>query len=127
MREIYLSYLGKFLNKSKRDRIIYELKSKTKQQSAFLKIADFENAFDKNCVIMDLSHFEDDKAIKNIEKYVDKTDCYDLLQDEITSIEKAYQRAVNSYMPNVLIVSEKSVIYIGECEIGASEKYILKK
>jgi len=127
MREKYLAYLSGFLNKLKTDRIICELNSKSKRQSAFSKIADFKNTFDKSCVFTELSHLEYDKAIKLIEKCAGKIECYDLAYDEIVPIETAYQRAVDSYMPNVLIVSENTIIYIGECEFGASEKYILKK
>ena len=52
----------------------------------FSKIADFDNVFDKNCVLVNLSHFGDDKAINTIEKCVDKTECYDLAHDEIIPI-----------------------------------------
>ena len=50
-----------------------------------------------------------------------------MVYGEIVSVKDAYARAVHSYMLNILIVDENTVIYIGECSYGASEKYILKK
>ena len=98
MKTKYYSYLANFLNEAKRERILFELQSKKKRENAFSKI----------------------------KQIVGNSSCYDLLYDEIIQLKDAYIRAINSYMADVLIVDENTIIYIGECELGASPKYILK-
>lgn len=81
----------------------------------------------KTKVFCDLSHVENEVAFSKIKQIVGNSSCYDLLYDEIISLKDAYIRAVKSYMVDVLIVDEHTLVYIGECELGASPKIILKK
>ena len=78
-------------------------------------------------IIVDLTRFQDDIAIKRIEEVVSGKECFDVANRERNLLKSAYLKAVNSYMCNVLVVDEHTIIYIGESEIGASEKYILRK
>ena len=127
MEKKYLSILTAFINKTKRERILFELQSEKKREMAFSKLSNFSECFNEKDVSVDLSHLEEEKAIKIIERTIGAKDCFDLVYNEICPITKAYQRAVASYMFNALIVDEYTVIYIGECEYGASKKYILRK
>ena len=126
MEEKYFKYLSNFIFKKKRERIIFELLSENKRENAFCKMTDFSSCFLKENILFDLSHFEDNEAIAKIEGLVSGKECFDLKYRKIDSIKNAYQRAVDSYMFNLLIVDDKTAIYIGECSYGASDKYILK-
>lgn len=127
MEKEYLEILSAFINKIKRERILFELQSEQKRERAFSKLSNFSECFNEKEISLDLSHLEEEQAIQAIERTIDKKDCFDLVYNEICPITKAYQRAVDSYMFDALIVDEHTVIYIGECEYGASEKYILRK
>jgi hypothetical protein len=65
-------------------------------------------------------------TIENNEVVFDK-ECFDVANRERNLLKSAYLKAVNSYMCNVLVVDEHTIIYIGEVLYGASEKYILRK
>lgn len=127
MEKEYLEILSAFINKIKRERILFELQSEQKRERAFSKLSNFSECFNEKEISLDLSHLEEEQAIKTIEKTIGKKDCFDLVYNEICPITKAYQRAVDSYMFDALIVDEHTVIYIGECVYGASDKYILRK
>jgi hypothetical protein len=127
METKYYKFLSNFIVKSKRERLIYELQSEKKRENAFSKMTNFLDCFNSEDIIVDLTHFQDDIAIKRIEEVVSDKDCFDIANRERNLLKSAYLRAVNSYMCNVLVVDEHTIIYIGECEIGASEKYILRK
>ena len=45
MKTKYYSYLAKFLNEAKRERILFELQSKKKRENAFSKITVFSEYF----------------------------------------------------------------------------------
>lgn len=127
MENKYLMVLSTFIQKEKRERILFELKSTKKRETAFSKLSNFSEFFHEKNISIDLSHLEVESAIKIINNSVSNTNCFDLVYNEICSISKAYERAVSSYMFNALIIDEQTIIYIGEVEFGASEKYILKK
>jgi len=127
MKTKYYSYLANFLNETKRERILFELQSKKKKENAFSKFTVFSECFHEKQIFCDLSRLEDPAALKKINQMFGDTSCYDLLYDEVTTLSNAYIRAVNSYLVNVLIIDENTMIYVGECELGASSKYILKK
>ena len=126
MKTKYYSYLANFLNEAKRERILFELQSKKKRENAFSKITVFSECFNDNHIFCDLSHVENEVAFSKIKQIVGNSSCYDLRYEEINQLKDAYIRAINSYMADVLIVDENTIIYIGECELGASPKYILK-
>ncbi len=119
--------LSTFIQKLKRERILFELKSTKKRETAFSKMSNFSTCFNKKDISIDLSHLEVENAIETIKNVVCTTNCFDLVYNEVCSISKAYQRAVHSLMFNVLIIDEHTAIYIGEWEYGASEKYILTR
>ncbi len=127
MEKKYYSFLSGFLDDAKRERILFELQSKKKRENAFSKITVFSECFDEGQIFCDLSHFTDTDAIEKLNQLFKNISCYDLVYNEIVSLNLAYTRAVNSYMVDVLIVDENTIIYVGECEYGASPKYILKK
>ena len=127
MERKYYSYLSGFLNDIKRERILFELQSKTKKEIAFSKITAFSECFNDNYIFYDLSHLTDISALEKLKQMFGNISCYDLAYDNIAPLSDVYIRAVNSYMVDVLIIDENTVIYIGECEFGASHKYILKK
>ena len=116
-----------FLNDIKKDRILHELSLNKKRENAFSKMTIFSNCFFVENIAHNLTHLEDSDALQIISNNVKEKYCYDLRHDEVLSIKDAYIRAVNSYMVNVLIVNENTIIYVGDCSYGASEKYILKK
>ena len=127
MKDLYLSYLSRFIHKIKRDRILFELNSPTKKENAFSKFSNFSTCFDKNDIIAYLTHLESKDAFHKIKQITDKKSCFDLVYEEICDIETAYERAVCSCMFDALIIDETTIVYIGEQEDGASDKYILKK
>lgn len=127
MENKYLMVLSTFIQKEKRERILFELKSTKKRETAFSKMSNFSECFDKKNISIDLSHLEVESAIKITKNSVRSTNCFDLAYNEVCSISKAYKRAVSSCMFNALIIDEQTIVYIGEVEFGASEKYILKK
>ena len=127
METKYYKFLSNFIVKSKRERLIYELQSEKKRENAFSKMTNFLDCFHSKDIIVDLTHFQDDIAIKRIEEVVSNKECFDIVNGERNLLKSAYLRAVNSYTCNVLVVDEHTIIYIGECEIGASEKYVLRK
>ena len=127
MEKNYLMILSTFINKKKRERILFELQSNKKRETAFSKMSTFSACFDKENISIDLSHLEFENATKIIETSVRATNCFDLLYNEVCPISKAYERAVSSCMFNALIIDEQTIVYIGEVEFGASKKYILKK
>ena len=106
---------------------MFELQSKKKRENAFSKMSVFSECFNDNHIFCDLSYVENEAAFSKIKQIAGNSSCYDLLYDEIISLRDAYIRAVNSYMVDVLILDEHTVVYIGECELGASSKFILKK
>lgn len=126
MEKQYLDYLSGFIHKAKRERLIYELQSK-KRENAFYKMGHFENIFDESNVVEDLSHLDDAQAVERVRKIVGDTTCYNVRTEEMMPVEKAYIQAVNSCLCNILVVDKTVVIYVGECEVGASTKYILKR
>ena len=126
MKENYYSILAKFLNDTKRERILFELQSKKKRENAFSKLTVFSECFENNHIFCDLTRLEETEALQKIKQTVGNISCFDLVYDEFVPLSDAYIRAVNSYMVDVLIVNETTIIYIGECELGASPKYILK-
>ena len=87
----------------------------------------FSDCFNDKHIFCDLSHLTDSDAIERLKQLFGNISCYDLVYDCLASLSDAYIRAVNSYMVDILIIDENSIIYIGECEHGASSKYILKK
>ena len=97
MEKKYLSILSAFINKIKRERILFELQSEKKREMAFSKLSNFSECFNEKEISVDLSHLEEEQAIKTIEKTIGKKDCFDLVYNEICPITKAYQRAVDSY------------------------------
>ena len=127
MENKYLMVLSTFIQKEKRERILFELKSTKKRETAFSKLSNFSEFFNEKNISIDLSHLEVESAIKIINNSVSNTNCFDLAYNEICSISKAYERAVSSYMFNALIIDEQTIVYIGEVEFGSSEKYILKR
>ena len=127
MDQNYYSALAGFLNDTKRERILYELQSKKKKEMALSKMTDFSGCFNVKDIAVDLSRLEVKEAVERIEVSNQSKLCFDLVYAEIVPVKDAYIRAVNSYMVDVLIVDENTIIYIGECSYGASEKYILKK
>lgn len=127
MQNKYLTVLSAFIQKEKRERILWELNSPNKRETAFSKMSNFSECFDKKNISIDLSHLEVESAIKITKNSVRSTNCFDLAYNEVCSISKAYKRAVSSCMFNALIIDEQTIVYIGEVEFGASEKYILKK
>ena len=127
MENKYLMVLSTFIQKEKRERILFELKSTKKRETAFSKLSNFSEFFHEKNISIDLSHLEVESAIKIINNSVSNTNCFDLVYNEICSISKAYERAVSSYMFNALIIDEQTIVYIGEVEFGSSEKYILKR
>ena len=127
MENNYLMVLSTFIQKEKRERILFELKSTKKRETAFSKLSNFSEFFNEKNISIDLSHLEVESAIKIINNSVSNTNCFDLAYNEICSISKAYERAVSSYMFNALIIDEQTIVYIGEVEFGSSEKYILKR
>ena len=127
METKYYKFLSNFIVKSKRERLIYELQSEKKRENAFSKMNNFLDCFHSKDIIVDLTRFQDDIAIKRIEEVVSDKECFDVANRERNLLKSAYLKAVNSYMCNVLVVDEHTIIYIGESEIGASEKYILRK
>ena len=127
MQNKYLMVLSSFIQKEKRERILYELKSTKKRETAFSKMSNFSECFDKKNISIDLSHLEVENAIKIIKNSVNSKNCFDLVYNEVCSISKAYECAVSSCMFNALIIDEQTIVYIGEVEFGSSEKYILKK
>ena len=126
MEKQYLDYLSGFIHKAKRERLIYELQSK-KRENAFSKMTHFENIFDERNVVEDLSSLDDAQAVERVRKIVGDTTCYNVRTEEMMPVEKAYIQAVNSCLCNILVVDKTVVIYVGECEVGASTKYILKR
>ena len=126
MEKQYLDYLSDFIHKAKRERLIYELQSK-KRENAFSKMTHFENIFDERNVVEDLSSLDDAQAVERVRKIVGDTTCYNVRTEEMMPVEKAYIQAVNSCLCNILVVDKTVVIYVGECEVGASTKYILKR
>ena len=127
MKQQYYTYLANFINETKRERILYELQSEKKRETAFSKMTEFAKCFNEKDIVVNLSHLQDDLAVQTIEKTIAQKECFDLAYGKMERIKDAYQRAVNSYCLDVLIVDERTVIYVGECEYGASEKYILQK
>ena len=127
MKNLYLSYLARFIHKMKRDRILFELNSPTKNDNALSKLSNFSTCFDKDDIIADLTHLEPNDALKQMKQITGKKSCFDLVYEEICDIETAYERAVCSCMFDALIIDETTIVYIGEQAYGASEKYILKK
>ena len=127
MENKYLMVLSTFIQKEKRERIVFELKSTKKRETAFSKMSNFSECFNEKSISIDLSHLEVESAIKIIKNSVISTNCFDLVYNEVCSISKAYERAVSSCMFNALIIDEQTIVYIGEVEFGASEKYILKR
>ncbi len=119
--------LSAFIQKEKRERILFELKSIKKRETAFSKMSNFSKCFNEKNISINLSHLEVENAIKIIKDSVSSTNCFDLAYNEVCPISKAYERAVASYMFNALIIDEQTIVYIGEVEFGASKKYILKK
>ena len=114
------------MNDTKRERILFELQSKKKRENALSKITVFSECFNENHIFCDLSHLQEIEALKKIKQTLGDITCFDLVCDEIAPVSHAYIRAINSYMVDVLIVDENTIIYIGECEFGSSSKYILK-
>lgn len=127
MENKYLMVLSAFIQKEKRERILFELKSTKKRETAFSKMSNFSQYFNTKYISIDLSHLEVENAIKIIQCSVSSTNCFDLAYNEVCSICKAYKRAVSSCMFNALIIDEQTIVYIGEVEFGASKKYILKR
>ncbi len=127
MEKKYYSYLSGFLKDAKKERIIFELQSKKKRKNAFSKITVFSECFNDSHIFCDLSHLTDISALEKLNQMFGNISCYDLAYDNITTLSDAYIRAVNSYMVDVLIIDENTIVYVGECEFGASYKYILKK
>ena len=127
MENKYLMILSTFIQKEKRERILFELKSTKKHETAFSKMSNFFAYFNEKNISIDLSHLQVESAITIIMNSVTSTNCFDLAYNEVCSISKAYKRAVSSCMFNALIIDEQTIIYIGEVAFGASEKYILKK
>ena len=119
--------LSTFIQKLKRERILFELQSTTKREIAFSKMSNFSVCFNEKDISIDLSHLEVESAIKTIKNSVSSTNCFDLVYNEVCPISKAYARAVSSCMFNALIIDEQTIVYIGEVAFGASEKYILKR
>lgn len=122
----YLSYFARFIHKIKRDRILFELNSSTKKCDAFSKLSNFSTCFDNHDIIADLTHLEENDALKKIKQITNKKSCFDLVYEEVCDIETAYERAVRSCMFDALIIDETTIVYIGEW-CGPSEKYVLKK
>ena len=127
MENKYLMVLSTFIQKVKRERIVFELKSTKKRETAFSKMSNFSQYFNTKDISIDLSHLEVENAIKIIQRSASSTNCFDLAYNEVCSICKAYERAVSSCMFNALIIDEQTIVYIGEVEFGSSEKYILKR
>lgn len=127
MQNKYLTVLSAFIQKEKRERILWELNSPNKRETAFSKMSNFSSHFLTKYISMDVSHLETETAIERITSSTTHNNCFDLVHNEVCSISKAYKRAVSSYMFNILIIDEQTIIYIGEVEYGASQKYLLKK
>jgi len=125
MIDNYLNILESFLDNSKAKRIIYELSSSKKRNDAFSKLTNFDVSFKGTLRRIELTHLRDSEAITEIRKITKIKECFNLKKNQIEDLESAYIDSVNSYMCNVLVVDVNTVIYIGECYFGASDKYIL--
>ena len=125
MIDNYLNILESFLDNSKAKRIIYELSSSKKRNDAFSKLTNFGVSFKGTLQRVDLTHLQDPEAITEIRKITKIKECFNLEKNQIEDLESAYIDSVNSYMCNVLVVDANTVVYIGECYFGASDKYIL--
>lgn len=121
-----IELLKPFLTKNKAERIIYELNSKNKKEDAFTKLNDFELFFNLKNNIVDLTHLTDDEALKIISNTISEKYCLNLRSGNVEKIIDAYINSVNSYMCNILLINETTLIYIGEVEIGSSTKYIVR-
>ena len=120
-----IQMLKKFILKDKRDRILFELESEKKRQKAFSKMSDFDFCFPRELISADLSRNTDDEARDALLALFGDTDAFDLVTMRVEKLLPAFQRAVGSYMNDVLIVNENNVIYVGEVEYGPSEKFVL--
>lgn len=120
-----IQMLKKFILKDKRDRILFELESEKKRQKAFSKMSDFDFWFPRELISADLSRNTDDEARDALLALFGDTDAFDLVTMRVEKLLPAFQRAVGSYMNDVLIVNENNVIYVGEVEYGPSEKFVL--
>ena len=121
-----IELLKPFITKNKAERIIYELNSKNKKEDAFTKLNDFELFFNLKNNIVDLTHLTDDEALKIISNIISEKYCLNLRSGNVEKIIDAYINSVNSYMCNILLINETTLIYIGEVEIGSSTKYIVR-
>ena len=120
-----IQMLKKFILKDKRDRILFELESEKKRQKAFSKMSDFDFCFRRELISADLSHKTDDEAKNALLSLFGDADAFDLATMRVEKLLLAFQRAVDSYMNDVLIVGEDNIVYVGEAEYGASEKCVL--
>ena len=92
MENKYLMVLSAFIQKEKCERILFELKSTKKRETAFSKMSNFSQYFNTKDISIDLSHLEVENAIKIIQRSVSSTNCFDLAYNEVCSICKAYER-----------------------------------
>ena len=121
-----IELLKPFLTKNKAERIIYELNSKNKKEDAFTKLNDFELFFNLKNNIVDLTHLTGDEALKIISNIISEKYCLNFRSGNVEKIIDAYINSINSYMCNILLINETTLIYIGEVEIGSSTKYIVR-
>ena len=89
METKYYKFLSNFIVKSKRERLIYELQSEKKRENAFSKMTNFLDCFNSEDIIVDLTHFQDDIAIKRIEEVVSNKECFDILNGERNLLKSA--------------------------------------
>ena len=96
MKEKYYSILAKFLNDTKRERILFELQSKKKRENAFSKLTVFSECFENNHIFCDLTRLEETEALQKIKQTVGKTSG-DLVADQIV-LETAAAAVRQSYL-----------------------------
>lgn len=127
-------FIRSFVNKSRQDRILFELLSKNnvKRNNGLYKLTNYLNSINFKYIIEDISHLEDNEAIKVIKKHIQEKNGYSIISKEIKPIEEAYLSSVNRYIVDVIVINENIAIYIGEIYSNfdgktASPKFILKR
>ena len=109
-------FVNNFIKPQYRERLLYELKSiKTnKREKAFIKLLDYNEYFLETLSKIDLSHKTDQEIIRILKTDVKLDNGYSLKWQTNKDLIKTVIDAINSYSPDIILVDENIMIYLGE-------------